>query len=237
MMIRVDGKEMAARVRSRGIDPDFGGKRTITVTMECTAEEAKALFSGCKNWQSYQLTEDGTQIKLQDHSSYETMLQVQDHLDGTVSVIMGKATQEELLTLLAGDAVTRSSAKALRTAMETAAVSLDDKVASTAPEMFPRLKQDGSLIKAGTRFNIGGVVKRAAVDLWDTAENAPDKAPTLWEDLLFKDGVRMIPDVITAGTAFAKGEEGWRKGVIYVSLIDANVWTPEAYPAGWGVKE
>lgn len=127
-------------------------------------------------------------------------------------------------------------AKALRAAMELAAVSLDDKVASTAAVMFPQLKQDGSLIKAGTRFNVNGVVKRAAADLWDTAENAPDAAPALWEDLLYRDGIRIIPDTITAGTAFAKGEEGIWKDVVYVSLLDANVWTPDAYPAGWEVK-
>ena len=127
-------------------------------------------------------------------------------------------------------------ARQLRNVMEMAAQSLDDKMASTAAEMFPRLKKDGSLIKAGTRINFGGVVKRAAVDLWDTEENAPDKAGSLWEDLLYKQGIRMIPETITAGTAFASGEEGWWNGLVYVSLLDANVWTPEAYPAGWEVK-
>lgn len=129
-----------------------------------------------------------------------------------------------------------SEANALRAAMETASVSLDDKTASTAPMMFPRLKGDGSLIRAGTRINHNGTVKRATVDLWDTAENAPDAAKTLWEDISYREGIRIIPDEITAGTAFAKDEEGWWGDVIYVSLIDANVWTPEAYPPGWEVK-
>jgi len=132
--------------------------------------------------------------------------------------------------------MTRQDAISLRKAMEQAAPSLDDAAASTAVEMFPRLKGDGSLIKAGTRFNVGGVVKRAAVDLWDTPENAPEKAPSLWEDILYKNGIRIIPETITAGTAFAKGEEGIWKDVVYVSLIAANVWTPDAYPAGWEVK-
>lgn len=129
-----------------------------------------------------------------------------------------------------------SEAKAMRAAMELAAVSLDDKVASTAAAMFPQLKGNGELITAGTRVNWGGVVKRAAVDLWDRPENNPDNAPALWEDILYRDGVRMIPDTITAGTAFAKGEEGSWKGVVYVSLLDDNVWTPEAHPAGWELK-
>lgn len=123
----------------------------------------------------------------------------------------------------------------VRAAMEAAAPSLDDQVASTAPEMFPRLKGNGALIPAGTRINWGGTVKRAAVDLWDTPENTPDAAPTLWEDLAYREGIRIIPETITAGTAFSEGELGWWEDTLYRSLIDANVWTPEAYPAGWEV--
>ena len=47
-------------------------------------------------------------------------------------------------------------ARAIRTIIETAAASLDDKTASTAPILFPRLKQDGSLIEAETRINHNG---------------------------------------------------------------------------------
>lgn len=124
-------------------------------------------------------------------------------------------------------------ARKMRAAMETAAVSLDDATASTAPELFPRLKGDGSLVKAGTRICWGGKLKRAAVDLWDNAENTPDAAPTLWEDVLYRDGIRIIPETITAGLAFAKGERGWWGDALYASAIDANVWTPSDYPAGW----
>ena len=128
-------------------------------------------------------------------------------------------------------------ARRMRSAMETAAVSLDDATASTAPELFPRLKGDGSLVKAGARIFWGGKLKRAAVDLWDTAENTPDAAPTLWEDLTYRDGIRIIPETITVGLAFAKGEQGWWGDVLYASTIDANVWTPDAYPAGWEIVE
>ena len=124
-------------------------------------------------------------------------------------------------------------ARKMRSAMETAAVSLDDATASTAPELFPRLKSDGSLVKSGTRICWGGKLKRAAVDLWDTAENTPDAAPTLWEDVLYRDGIRIIPETITVGLSFAKGERGWWGDALYASTIDNNVWTPEQYPAGW----
>ena len=126
-----------------------------------------------------------------------------------------------------------NEARRVRQIIHTAAVSLDDKDASQAAVLFPRLKGDGSLVKVGTRINWQGTVKRAAVDLWDREENNPDNAPTLWEDLAYIDGIRIIPDVITVGLAFSMGERGWWQGELYTSTINDNVWTPEAYPEGW----
>ena len=126
-------------------------------------------------------------------------------------------------------------ARKMRAVMETAAVSLDDATASTAPELFPRLKGDGSLVKSGTRICWAGKLKRAAVDLWDNEENTPDAAPTLWEDVLYRDGIRIIPETITVGLAFAKGERGWWGDALYASTMDTNVYTPEQYPAGWEI--
>ena len=127
----------------------------------------------------------------------------------------------------------RNEAVRMRSAIEQAAVSLDDKTASTAATLFPRLKQDGALIPAGTRIHWNGTVKRAAADLWDTVENDPDHAENLWEDIAYRDGYRIIPDVITAAGAFALGECGWRGDVLWRSAMAANVYTPEQYPAGW----
>ena len=127
-------------------------------------------------------------------------------------------------------------AKQLRVVIEKAVMSLDDETASIAAELFPNLKGDSSLIKTGTRINWNGIVKRAAVDLWDTNENNPDNAPTLWEDIGYREGYRNIPEVITAGTAFAKDECGWWEDGLYMSLIDNNVWNPTQYPSGWEKK-
>lgn len=126
-------------------------------------------------------------------------------------------------------------ARKYRAVIESAMSLADDKLASEAPEFFPSLTESGVLVKAGTRINWKGVVKKAAVDLWDTAENNPDNAPTLWADLGYKDGYRIIPETITVTTAFAKGECGWWGEVLYRSLLDSNVYTPAAYPAGWEI--
>ena len=127
----------------------------------------------------------------------------------------------------------RSEAIRLRGVVEQAAQSLDDKTASTATTLFGGMKHDGSLIKAGTRVNWGGTLKQAAVDLWDTAENNPDNAPTLWADIAYREGIRVIPETIAAEQAFALDESGWWDGHIYRSMIAANVYTPDQYAVGW----
>ena len=124
-------------------------------------------------------------------------------------------------------------ARKFRKAMLNIAPTLDDALASTAPDMFPRLKGDGSLVKAGTRINWNGTVKKAAVDLWDREENNPDNAPNLWEDIAYRDGYRIIPEVITATLAFSKGEYGWWGDALYRSKVDGNVYTPAVYPDNW----
>ena len=129
--------------------------------------------------------------------------------------------------------MTRKEALRLRAIVEQAAASLDDKTASTAGMLFPRLKQDGALVKAGTRINWNGTLKRAAVDLWDTPENNPDNAPTLWADIQYRNGYRIIPDTITVTTAFAEGEYGWWGDVLYKSKVNSNVYTPEQYAPNW----
>lgn len=129
--------------------------------------------------------------------------------------------------------MTRNEALRLRAIVEQAAASLDDKTASTAATLFPRLRKDGALVKSGTRINWNGTLKQAAVDLWDTAENNPDAAPTLWADIEYRNGYRIIPETITVTTAFADGEYGWWGDVLYKSKVGSNVYTPAQYADNW----
>ena len=129
--------------------------------------------------------------------------------------------------------MTRDEALRIRAIVEQATESLDDQTASEGAALFPRLKQDGSLIKAGTRINWQGSLKKAAVDLWDTEANSPDNASTLWSDIAYKDGIRIIPETISASDAFSNGELGWWDGHIYKSGMDGNVWVPGTSGVPW----
>lgn len=114
---------------------------------------------------------------------------------------------------------------------------VDDKTASISAELYDSMKEDGSLVKAGVRINWNGILKKAAVDLWDTPENNPDNAPALWEDIQYRLGYRIIPETITVTSAFAQGEYGWWGDILYRSKVDSNVYTPEQYPPNWEIAE
>ena len=134
---------------------------------------------------------------------------------------------------------TKEEAFAFRKQIEAACLNLDDKGASMSVDFYEDMTYDGELIPAGMRINHRGVLYKAAVDLWDLEENDPDHAPVLWEKIMYHEGVRVIPEVITVTTAFALDELGYWEadGKIYRSLLNANVYTPAAYPAGWEVVE
>lgn len=113
----------------------------------------------------------------------------------------------------------------------------DDATASRAVEFHPEMKYDGSLIPAKTRINWHGTLKRASVDIWDTEQNNPDNAPTLWEDIAYRDGFRLITEVITATLAFSEGECGWWCDKLYRSKVNGNAYTPAVHPANWELVE
>ena len=121
--------------------------------------------------------------------------------------------------------VRMSAARKLR---ETAT----DADASKVIGIYSTMKCDGSLIRVGTRIRCGDKLYRARVDLWDTEEYTPEAVPLLWEEVLYKNGYRIIAN-ITAENPFMSGDKGWYNGMLYQSKLDNNVWTPDEFPAGW----
>lgn len=114
-------------------------------------------------------------------------------------------------------------------------LSIPDATASRMVDYYPTLTDfdDGALIQAKTVINWNGVLKRAAVDLFNTETNRPDSAPTLWEDIAYKDGIRIAPETFTASNAAAMDELMWFGEHIYRSAMAGNVYTPEQAHNAW----
>lgn len=107
---------------------------------------------------------------------------------------------------------------------------------SLHPDLFPRLKGDGSLIKAGTHINWHGTIKRAANALWDTEENNPDNAPDLWNDIEYREGLRVLTGPIPATNPVQVDEICWYKDEKWKNISGVpSVYLPDEYPAGWEV--
>lgn len=135
--------------------------------------------------------------------------------------------------------LTKADAIAFRKQIEAAALNLDDKGASMSADFYSDMSYSGNLIPAGKRINHNGKLYKAAVDLWDREDNNPDNAPTLWTIIRYHQGVRIIPEIITVTTAFAKDEPGYWEadGNIYISKVNNNVYTPTQYADNWELKK
>lgn len=125
----------------------------------------------------------------------------------------------------------------LRPLIEQAAGSLEDREASKGVQLFPKLKNDGSLVKVGTRINWKGTLKRASVDLWDTEANNPDNAPTLWHDVEYRDGYRIAPEKFDSTNAATYGELMWFDDKLYKSLMAGNTYRPGEVHSVWELVE
>lgn len=181
MRVKVNGVEFDAVVQTRPSDSAWNGRESKAITYAATYQEAMDLFTDGVSWAVvYVNPEDGTEEET-DMSAFAMAGPVTDNRNGTVTVKMGRYLDTELMTLSLGEVPkSHHDAVQLRSAIETAAQSLDDNTAAEVVSLFPTLKGDGSLIKAGTRVQWCGKVVRALVDLWDMEIYNPDNAPTIW---------------------------------------------------------
>jgi hypothetical protein len=182
-----------------------------------TAAELDAMCSG-----HLEITDDAGNV-VGVHDGYTTR---GEHTFTVAKITTAEQERDELASALAVE-------EAKKPYVESLIENLDDATATTVIPLYGGMKYDGALIKAGTRINWNGSLKRAAVNLWDREDSNPDKAPNLWEDILYREGYRIIPSVITVGLVFALDEIGWWEDAMYRSKRADNAYTPAQDPDGW----
>ena len=122
-------------------------------------------------------------------------------------------------------------ARALRPYIEKAAISLTDEDALQAVELFPQWVVEHAYV-VGERLQYNGVLYRVVQAHTSQADWTPDITPALfvvvsldeWPEFVQPTGVH---------DAYNKGDKVTFNGKHYISLIDANVYSPAVYPAGW----
>ena len=121
----------------------------------------------------------------------------------------------------------------LRPYIEKAASNLGDTDALEAVQLFPQWKPNTSYA-IGDRVRYENILYRCLQA--HTAQLAwkPSAVASLWAKVLIPDP-EVIPDweQPESTNGYQIGDKVKFEGKTYESLINNNIWSPAAYPAGW----
>jgi hypothetical protein len=122
-------------------------------------------------------------------------------------------------------------ARALRPYIEKASVSLADEDALQAVELFPQWVT-GHGYAVDERLQYKNVLYRVIQAHTSQSNWTPDITPALFVTVSLDEWPEFVQPT-GAHDAYKKGDKVMFEGKHYISLIDANVYSPTAYPAGW----
>lgn len=129
--------------------------------------------------------------------------------------------------------ITRGQAKQLRALLVKQTATLSDEDILKVPAFVEKWKAGISYV-AGTRLNYNDTLYKVLQDHTSQADWTPDNAPSLFATVLTSDDGTPLDWVQPDSTnPYMTGDKVIFEGAVYESLIDNNVWSPSAYPAGW----
>ena len=129
----------------------------------------------------------------------------------------------------------RSELFKIREIIEKASASLEDTDALDAVELFP-LWAVGVAYSVGERVQYDGKLYRVVQAHTSQADWTPPLVPALFTEVAKPGEIPVWKQPTGAQDAYNKGDKvhyPTADDPVYESLIDANVYSPEAYPAGW----
>ena len=124
-----------------------------------------------------------------------------------------------------------TAAQVVRAAMDTAGAALTDEIALTATAIYPMWATDKNYT-IGDRIQHNAILYKCVQSHTSQADWTPDVTPALWVRVSIEEWPEFVKPT-GAHDAYAKGDKVTFKGKHYISLIDANVYSPVEYPEGW----
>lgn len=121
----------------------------------------------------------------------------------------------------------------LRPYIEKAAANLDDTDAIEAIQLFPKWEPNIQY-EQNDRVRYENVLYRCLQPHNSQESWTPIAAASLWAKVLIPDE-NVIPEweQPDSTNAYQIGDKVMFEGKTYESLINNNIWSPAAYPAGW----
>lgn len=150
-------------------------------------------------------------------------------LADNAKVILRSLAIDAMMMTLAGNDVTT-----YRNEYQTNIMTLNDDVALLMPEVYPIWSGNSVNYKKGERITYKGILYKVLQDHTSQGNWTPEAAPSLFAKVLTSTTGEILeweqPD---STNPYMKGDKVKYNGKIYESLIDNNVWAPDAYPLGW----
>ena len=195
------------------------------------------------------LTENGklifnfnTNIEVMLENGFKEIINVVPSYDANTQVVTMDSYTEEATTITVNYVVT---AKPLtkeeqlenqkNLALTFFAETLSDAQALQVPMLFDDFDGNGVAYKVGKRIMFEGVLYKVIQAHTSQAEWTPIAAPSLFAKVINETIDGSIPEFEQPDSTnpYMKGDKVIFNGKVYESLIDNNVYSPEAYPAGW----
>ena len=123
--------------------------------------------------------------------------------------------------------------KDFRTKIETASQTISDENAQSCVALYPRWNDDTHYL-VGYRVQYDDIVYKCLQEHDSQSMWTPSDTPSLWVRVHLEN---VIEDWVQPDNGdnppYNKGDKVRYNGHIYESTIDNNVWSPDAYSAGW----
>lgn len=145
-----------------------------------------------------------------------------------VKAILETKAKTAMMMSLAGSNLTE-----IKNEYQNVLTGVSDDVALLIPEVYPVWSADSVEYKKDDRVTYNGILYKVLTDHTSQPSWTPTDAPSLFVKVLTSDNEILDWEQPSADNAYMKGDKVKYNGKVYESLIDNNVWAPDAYPAGW----
>ena len=195
------------------------------------------------------LTENGkmilnfnTNIEVMLENGFKEIINVVPSYDANTQVVTMDSYTEEDTTITVNYVVT---AKPLtkeeqlenqrNLALTFFAETLSDAQALQVPMLFDEFDGNGVAYEVGKRVLYNDILYKVIQAHTSQADWTPVAAPSLFAKVINETIDGSIPEFEQPDSTnpYMKGDRVLFNGKVYESLIDNNVYSPEAYPAGW----
>ena len=133
-----------------------------------------------------------------------------------------------MMMSLAGDDLVET-----KNTYQTKLRSISDGAALKMPEVFPHWSGNSKEYVKGDKVLYNDVLYKVLQNHTSQEGWTPTSAPSLFAKVLTSEGEILDWEQPDSTNPYMKGDKVKFNGKIYESVIDNNVWSPEAYPQGW----